>query len=422
MTGADASTRSPDVLVVGAGPAGLGTAIACARRGWKVTVLERNRRRPIDKACGEGLMPDAVRQLADWGVRPEGRALRGIRYRDEQTSVDGSFPAGAGLGTRRTALSSALLEGANRRGVEVHLGDGMEELRRDGARWQLRSTSGEWRPAVLVGADGLRSPLRRSAGLERGHRGRRVGIRRHFRVPEGSEIDRVEVIWGDGVEAYLTPVGDTEVGIALLEDPRRRDGEKRRRSGDRDARSAFDRAAARVPGLTRWLDGLEPTTRTAGSGPLRARAFAPVLGNLALVGDAGGYVDAITGEGLAIAFAEAEALALALEQAAGPAGRGQVGRDGMSGGRGVPLEERAVHGALRRFARSSRRIRRLPDLVTHGALMLAARPSLRRRFLRALARRPARFDRLLALHVRAGSDWSAVPVAARLAWGLLRSG
>ena len=397
MTGATGRPRRPDVAVVGAGPAGLGVAIACARRGLAVVVLERRDAQPLDKACGEGLMPDAVLQLRDWGVQPRGHALRGIRYRDESESAEGAFPGPPGLGVRRIELSRALVERATALGVDLRFGDAVSELQRQDDQWMFRSATGSWRPRVLVGADGLRSFVRRSAGLERPHRGRRVGMRRHVRLPAGAQHDGVEVVWGDGVEAYLTPVGERELGVALLEDPRRREASSSDRAGGA-AVSAFERAIARVPGLAQQLDGLESTTEVAGSGPLRARAAAPTAGSLALVGDAGGYVDAITGEGMAIAFAEAEALARALDDCTSTA------------------------AALRAFARASRRVRRLPDLVTRGALLLAARPSLRRRFLRALAMDPSRFDRLLALHVRAGSDWDVLSVATVLAWGLVRAG
>ncbi|MGB6361235.1 MAG: FAD-dependent oxidoreductase, partial [Thermoanaerobaculia bacterium] len=70
--------RASDVVVVGGGPAGLATAIAARDLGLAVTVLER-RQPPIDKACGEGLMPDGVRRLAALGVRLEPERARPFR-------------------------------------------------------------------------------------------------------------------------------------------------------------------------------------------------------------------------------------------------------------------------------------------------------------------------------------------------------
>jgi len=96
-----------DVLVVGGGPAGLATAINCALAGLSVNVAEP-RTGPIDKACGEGLMPSAVTRLAAIGVRPDGHPLRGIRYLDSRHRADAPFRRGPGLGVRRTTLHAAL--------------------------------------------------------------------------------------------------------------------------------------------------------------------------------------------------------------------------------------------------------------------------------------------------------------------------
>ena len=96
-----------DVLIAGGGPAGLATAIRCAQAGLEVTVAEP-RAGPIDKACGEGLMPAAVAGLDAIGVDPGGRPLRGIRYLDERHQADGLFRGGPGLGVRRTELHAAL--------------------------------------------------------------------------------------------------------------------------------------------------------------------------------------------------------------------------------------------------------------------------------------------------------------------------
>src|SRR5919198_3830521 len=101
-----------DIIVVGAGPAGLAVAIAAAERGLDVLVLERGAL-PADKACGEGLLPAAVRALHALGVRalldPSACApLRAIRWIDGALVAEATLPGAGGLGVRRTALSAGL--------------------------------------------------------------------------------------------------------------------------------------------------------------------------------------------------------------------------------------------------------------------------------------------------------------------------
>ena len=96
-----------DVLVVGGGPVGLAAAIGARMAGLSVVVAEQ-RAGPIDKACGEGLMPGALEALARLGVDPAGYRLDGISYRDARGHVDHRFSAGPGRGVRRTTLHTAL--------------------------------------------------------------------------------------------------------------------------------------------------------------------------------------------------------------------------------------------------------------------------------------------------------------------------
>ncbi|MEE8522984.1 MAG: NAD(P)/FAD-dependent oxidoreductase [Thermoanaerobaculia bacterium] len=342
-----------EVLVVGGGPAGLATAIAARCEGLDVLVVDRARP-PIDKACGEGLMPDGLALLRELGVDLDPDRLHpfhGIRYLDDEAIAEGRFPGVTGAGVRRLDLHQALVRRAEDAGVQLRWGVRVEGLTSSGVETATGPLAARW----IVGADGLHSRIRRWAGLAGGEsRVRRFGIRRHFAVAPWS--DCVEVYWAQDCEAYVTPVGRSEVGVAMLW------------SG---WKSDFDGLMARFPRLRERLEGAEPRSRDRGAGPLRQRVRRVTRGRVALVGDASGYVDAITGEGLSLAFHQAVALAAALRR-----------------------------GDLASYARRHRRLGRLPNTLTGLLLLVEKRPRLRRRLIRAFAREPALFSRLLALHVR----------------------
>src|SRR5215471_11795344 len=210
-------TSRLDYAVVGGGPAGLAVAILAALAGRHAVVLER-KHGPVDKACGEGLMPPGVAWLDRMGVDLEachGRPFRGIRYVDGDVTAEAAFVEGPGLGIRRTALSSAMRSRTASVGVEIHdrCEAGLFAEHPDHVR--LETSTGPVESRWLIGADGLHGHVRESSGfpVTRGAR-RRFGMRRHFRVEPWSDF--VEVHWGDGVEAYVTPVGSGSVGIAFL--------------------------------------------------------------------------------------------------------------------------------------------------------------------------------------------------------------
>lgn len=423
---ADAAT---DLLVIGGGPAGLATAIAARLAGMSVRLVERSRP-PIDKACGEGLMPDAVTRLAELGVElapGESCRFRGIRYLDGETVAEGVFPRAGGLGVRRLHLHQALARRAAELGVDLRWGVAVHGLApaaqtsspggpspagpasaaTPGApvppalpaqstqllaggvyadRASLEVMAARW----VIGADGLHSRVRRWAGLEGptpgGVRHRRFGVRRHFACRPWS--DMVEVYWGPGCEAYVTPVGPREVGVAMLwSDPR---AKARRASGPPvHGRTSFDSLLACFPALAARLAGA-PASRDRGAGPLLQRPRAVWRGNVALVGDASGYVDAITGEGLAVALHQAAALIDALRA-----------------------------GDLARYGAAHRRIGRLPNQMTALLLAIERRPWLRHRMVRALAAEPALFSRLLGIHARALPARLGIDGALRLVYRLV---
>ncbi|WP_030864071.1 NAD(P)/FAD-dependent oxidoreductase [Streptomyces sp. NRRL F-2747] len=274
-----------DLLVAGGGPAGLATAIHGALAGMEVVVLEP-RPTPIDKACGEGLMPGAVRGLQELGVTVPGRPFHGIRYLDGVSGLhaEGRFRTGPGLGARRPVLQAALARRAEELGVRV-LARRVGEVRQDADRVGAAGLTARH----LVAADGLHSPVRRGLGLaEPPAPGRppRYGLRRHYAVEPWSDL--VEVHWSAHCEAYVTPLGPDRVGVAVLT----------------TERAPFDVQLARFPLLRARLAG-SAGSAVRGAGPLRQRARVRVAGRVLFVGDAAGYVDALTGEGLTLAVTAA---------------------------------------------------------------------------------------------------------------------
>ncbi|HEX2402299.1 MAG TPA: NAD(P)/FAD-dependent oxidoreductase, partial [Mycobacterium sp.] len=273
-----------DLLVAGGGPAGLATAIVGARAGLEVVVIER-RHGPVDKACGEGLMPHAVSLLQRLGVEAAGKPFRGITYIDGRRSVTGLFRGGAGRGVRRTALHAGLLEAASAAGVRIEHGD-VGPVSQNATSV---SCSG-FHARYLAAADGLHSPIRTALGLARPSGGpRRWGIRRHHLMAPWS--DCVEVYWSDDAEAYVTPVADDCVGVAVLT----------------SRKGGFDEHLASFPALQERVHGAGHGPDRA-AGPLRQKVSHRSAGRVLLVGDAAGYVDALTGEGLGIAFGAAQLL------------------------------------------------------------------------------------------------------------------
>ena len=278
------SSIDVDLIVAGGGPVGLAAAIEARLAGLSVAVVEP-RAGEIDKACGEGLMPGAVPILARLGVDPVGMPLRGVSYRSGARRADHRFTGGEGRGVRRTTLHAAMTARAAELGVE-HLADKVTLVTQDATGVNAAGLRARW----LFGCDGLHSRVRREIGVELppGRRGRRYGVRQHFRVAPWTDL--IEVHWSRRVEAYITPVAEDTVGVALL------------------GRPGLDFAAelAAIPALA-FLGEAPPASTLRGAGALRQRTSRRHVGRVLLVGDASGYVDAITGEGLRLGFAQAEA-------------------------------------------------------------------------------------------------------------------
>lgn len=345
-----------DVLIVGGGPAGLATAIALGQRGLKCVVADARAGGGIgiDKPCGEGLMPDTVEALGRLGVWvdvAEGHAFRGIRFQNASQRAEARFPVGSGMGVRRPVLHQKLVRRAEATGAEL--------------RWGTRITFEDEKSArvngdlvrfrYLVGADGQSSGVRKWTGLEEtSAMGKRLGFCQHFQVTPWSDF--VEIHWGRSGQVYVTPVGTDQVCVVFIA---------------RDA-AGLDRADlfAGFPEIQRRLKGVESVAGVRGGVSTTRKLRRVATEQVALVGDASGSADSITGEGLAMCFRQSMALAEAIEA-----------------------------GDLKRYEVAHEQIGKLPHAMGSMMLLLDRWPVLEGRVIGALATHPALFAEMLAVHV-----------------------
>jgi flavin-dependent dehydrogenase len=341
-----------DVVVVGGGPAGLAAAIAARLKGFDVVVADGGCP-PIDKACGEGLMPDAMGTVHRLGIRfdeEQSFAFRGIRFLGEGSSVEANFPNGSGIAMRRPRLHQALIDRADETGILTLWGDRAIGLNAGGVALDGHNIQCRW----VIGADGQNSRVRRWAGLDNTrHLSFRFGFRRHYRISPWT--DYMEIYWGSGSQMYVTPVNREEVCVALI---------------TRDARLRLEHALPQFPDLQRRLAGASPTTLQRGAVTASRSLQRVFRGRTVLIGDASGSVDAITGEGLSLSLHQAIALG-----------------DGLAS------------GDIAAYQVEHRCLARRPSFMAKLMLTLDRFPVLRRRVLHSLASDPEIFANMLAMHV-----------------------
>ena len=370
------SGQGTEVAIIGGGPAGLACGIALRQRGVDCTVIEALAGPGIEKSCGEGLMPDSLSVLRELGVdihEADGYPFRGIRFANATHRVDADFPEGVGVGMRRVKLHHRLAQRAEEAGVQL--------------RWRSRAQlvdnermlvdGEELRFRYLVAADGIGSGVRRWAGLDASWReSLRFGFRRHYKIAPWSEY--VEVHWGTRGQLYVTPVGKDSVCVVAV--TRGAPPEDRW-----DLLEDFPELAERLRDAL-----LLSQQRGAVSATRRLRGVA--RGSVALIGDASGSVDAITGEGLAISFRQALALADAV-----------------------------VAGDLESYAAAHDEIGKLPHAMSRLMLTMDRWPGLEKRALALFAESPWLFEGLLRVHVGEESLCRFIlRHGVRMGWGLMR--
>jgi len=364
-----------DVVIAGGGPAGATLAILLGRAGLRVDLFEA-RRFPREKPCGEGIMAAGVAVLDRLGLREAvgGHPLVAVRYHGFGLTAESPFSADGrarALAQRRLRLDDVLLGAArDTPGVRVFEEAPVEGAAITNGRAVGLRVGGELRRGgLVVGADGLESPVRRSLDLDGQLRGPlRDGVRMHFRLAPGRVMgdgSHLEIFIGRGYELYAAPLPDGELLLAALGDHGALAG---------GARAALDRWIAAEPVLRDALDGATPLTAPTGRSSVSRRARAGFAPGAVLLGDAASASDPLTAGGISHALVTAEHLAAV-----------------------VPAILAQGDAPLAQFDRARRRLLRAHDWLTRALVFVVRHPALAQATLLGMRAAPFVMRRLVAI-------------------------
>jgi len=318
-------------------------------------------------------MPDGRAALAELGVSVPARdshPFRGISFVSSGLRAEATFPSGVGLGVRRTVLHSLMVERAETLGVSLLWQTPVTGLHQEGVLLGKELVRSRW----TVGADGGHSLVRKWTGLDRFVCDRtRFAFRRHYRTAPWN--DCMELHWGPKCQIYVTPVASDEICLALVSS---------------DPHLRLDAALPAFPELASRLRDAEVSSAERGATSSTRKLHQVYQGRVALVGDASGAVDSITGEGLCLTFRQAQVLA-----------------------------ECFVANDLRRYQQEHRKLARRPAMMARLMLILDWKTSLRQRTMRAFNADPRLFHRMLAMHVGALSPLDFAANGLSLGWQML---
>jgi len=312
-----------DVLVVGAGPAGSLAALVLARAGVNVRLLDRVEF-PRDKLCGDSINPGALallrRHALAADVETRGVSIRGMLVTGPgNAEVNGRYADGVtGRSLRRREFDATLLDAATRAGARFEANvrvTGASASEVNGSQTVnavvIRTDSGsvaERRAPMIIAADGRRSSIAFGLGLARHPaRPRRWALGAYFEGVNGLE-DRGEMHIRKGRYIGVAPLPDGLANVCVVI------SELAARSFMHAPDVALEAAIVSDRRLRGRFDGARRVTAVQVLGPLAVDVSGAGLGGLLLAGDAAGFIDPMTGDGLRIALRGAE---LAAEAAMG---------------------------------------------------------------------------------------------------------
>ena len=320
-------------------------------------------------------MPDGVEALHNLGITipaGEARPFRGIRFVSGNKTAEAVFPRGTACGIRRTALHRIMVEHAEAAGVSMRWQAAVTGLHREGAWVAGDLVRARW----VVGADGAQSRVRHWAGLDVHQRKDvRFAFRRHYRVAPWTDF--MELHWGEQRQIYVTAVDSAEICVAMISD---------------SPKLRLEDALGEFPELSARLRGAGHTSSERGAITVSRKLRRLYCERTVVVGDASGGVDAITGEGLCLAFRQA-----------------------------ALLGECLATNDLARYQAEHRKLNRRPTLMARLMLFLGNHTRIRQRTMQVFESSPRSFAGALAMHVGAGSTRDYVSNGIALGWQLLKT-
>ena len=325
------------------------------------------------------MMPETLAVLERLGVKfacGAGKSFRGVTFVQDGSQVSADFPCGQGIGLRRPLLHGALVARSVECGVQFLWKTPISGITAGADTGSVQLPGRNIRARWIVGADGQGSRVRRWIGLESSpHVGQRYASRRHYRVKPWSNY--MEIHWAGKAQVYVTPIAEEEICVvAMAESP---------------AHGLFETALNQMPALREKFFAASLASRERGAVTAMRTLRRVQKNNVALLGDASGGVDAITGEGLRLAFRQALSLA-----------------DAMAA------------NDLTQYQRAHAQLARRPRLMGNLMLWLGRNPRVRARVFRAMHDNPELFARLLATHAADGTA-HLVSAGAQLGLQLLAS-